>query len=315
MKEIFKKVVLVLIVFSAFSVRSQTASDEVYYGPDKKEFNAEEYEKLKEEVDLIEEMEQKKLHEDSSQFGVGYGVEKGDNYTIYTYDSITGRGYYSEKHRGSGANNPDDGVQPNARENAKRKEYQRRAAYERVENRKRQIEENRLKRKKEDSWRDNPRSEEINKNRSSGGGFFKFLLIIVIAIILGAAAYMLFVNAPMEGSSTKILYHQEMNPDSVQLSELEIKIKEAKESKDYRVATRLYFVWVIKELSDKGYINWKKRKTNYHYYLELGGKSFSEDFGIGVKNYEFIWYGKYDVVLDEFNVVEKHFKELISKIK
>ena len=311
MREIFRKVVLVLVIFSTFLVRSQTAYDEVYYGPDKKEFNAKEYEKLKEEVDLIEDMEQKKLLEDSSQFGVGYGVEKGDNYTIYIHDSITGRSYYSEKNRGGGANNSGDGVQPDARENTKRKEYQRRVALERLENRKRQIEENRL-RKVEPSDR---MSEEYSSEISYGGGIFKFILILLIAIILGAAAYMLFVNAPIEGSGAKILYHQEMNPDSVQLSELEINIKRAKESKDYRVATRLYFVWVIKELSDKGYINWKKRKTNYHYHLELADKSFSKDFEAGVKNYEFIWYGKYNILLDEFNVVEKHFKELISKIK
>ena len=306
MKEIFRKVVLVLIIFSPFLVRSQIASDEVYYGPDKKEFNPEEYQKLKEEVDLIEEMEQKKLHEDSSQFGVGYGVEKGDNYTIYTYDSIKGRGYYSEKHRGSGANNPNDGVQPDARKNTKRKEYQRRTSQERLENRKRQIEKNRLKRKKEE----NRGLGEIN----NGGGFFKFILIVIIAIILGAAAYMLFIKSPLEGSSTKILYDEKLNPNSVKLSELEIKIKRAKESEDYRYATRLYFVWVIKELSDKDLINWKKRKTNYHYQLELEGKPFAEDFEIAVKNYEFIWYGKYDILLDEFIVVEKYFKQLISKI-
>ena len=307
MRESFKKIVLIFVILSAFVVRSQTSVEEVYFGPEKKEFNGEEYDKLKEEVNLIEEMEQKKLHEDSSQFGVGYGVEKGDNYTIYKYDSITGRGYYSEKHRGSGANNPDDGVQPDARENAKRKEYQRRSAQERLKNRKSKIEKNRLKRKKEEN--------RVPEERNNGGGFFKFILIIVIAIILGAAAYMLFINAPMEGSSTKILYDQEMNPNSVQLSELEIKIKRAKELKDYRFATRLYFVWVIKELSDKDHIKWKKRKTNYHYHLELEGKSFVEDFGIGVKNYEFIWYGKYDILLDEFTVVEKHFQQLIRKIK
>ena len=105
-----------------------------------------------------------------------------------------------------------------------------------------------------------------------------------------------------------------MNPDSVQLSELEIKIKKAKESNNYRVATRLYFVWIIKELSDKSYITWKRRKTNYHYHLEVEGKPFSEDFGISVKNYEFIWYGKYEISREEFTVVEKHFKRLIKKI-
>ena len=207
-----------------------------------------------------------------------------------------------------------------------RKAYQRRTARKRYDNRKREIRNEELK-KQQDNRRSNPRGEgkddskdnprkDSPRSSTSGvdGGFFKVLLILVIAVILGVAAYMLFVDGPVQGGSAKILYDQEMNPDAVQLSELEIKINAAKDANDFRSATRLYFVWVIKELSDKGHIQWKKRKTNYHYLLEVESKSFSEDFGTAVNNYEFIWYGKYEVKPEEFTVVENHFKELISKI-
>ena len=318
MKGIIKKIILYLFLLSVSAAWSQNEFAETYSAPEKKEFNQEEYQKLKKEVDLIEEMEQKRLLEDSSQFGTGYGVEKGENYIVYDYDSITGKGSYSEKHRGAGAQNLNDGVQPNARDQENRKEFKRRQSNERLKNRIRKVKENRLRRKKEEDWRSKPRSENPNnpsENNISDGGFLKLLLILVIAFILGAAAYMLFVKSPFEGADTKILYHQEMNPDSVNLSELEIKIKRAKELNDFRAATRLYFVWVIKELSDKGYIQWKKRKTNYHYHIELEGKSFSDDFGIGVKNYEFIWYGKYEILWEEFKLVENQFIKLIDKIK
>ena len=84
----------------------------------KKEFNEEEYQKIKQEVDLTEEMEQK-LKEDSSQFGLGYGVEYGKDYIIYTIDSITGEEVYRETHRGSGAQDASDGIQPDARSYSK----------------------------------------------------------------------------------------------------------------------------------------------------------------------------------------------------
>lgn len=287
---------------------------------EEKSFDSLRYEELKEDVDLIEEMEQKRLKEDSSQFGEGYGVEKGDSYTIYRYDSISGRSYYSERYRGSGERNIKDGVQPGAREYSKRKQFQRRKSHDRIENRKREIRDQKLKKKKEKNYKDDPRAEKIDdpKAKSKTGasdGFFKFLLIIIIAVILGGAAYMLFVDGPVEGGSSKILYDQEMNPDAVKLSELEIKINSAKEVNDFRSATRLYFVWVIKELSDKGFIQWKKRKTNYHYLLEVKSQSFSSEFEMGIKNYEFIWYGKYEVSSEEFELIENHFKELISNIK
>ncbi len=331
MKEIIKHTIIIICLVFGISSRAQStinideAIEEfsheledvevVEEEIEKKEFDSETYQKLKEDVDLIEEMEQKRLQADSSQFGVGYGVEQGDDYVIYHFDTVSGTGTYIENHRGSGERNIGDGVQPDAREYKKRKAFHRRAARERGENRRRDIDKEKLKRQKE---KERPEEEEKEKTKNSsnnsGDGFFKFLLIIIIAGVLGAAVYFLFLNAPVEGNSAKIFYDQEMNPEAVQLSELEIKINAAKDEKDYRSATRLYFVWVIKELSDKGYIQWKKRKTNYNYLLETEGKPFHKDFESAVKNYEFIWYGKYELKEADFNVIENHFKNLINKI-
>lgn len=316
------KIILILVCF--FSAGYAQEEEVEFFNVeetsvDKKTFNKSEYERIKNEVDLIEEMEQKRLEEDSSEFGLGYGVEKGDNYVIWEYDSITGTINTKEYHRGSGEKNTRDGVQPDARRYERRKEYERRTASERTENRRRQIEKSRLKRsEKEKKSRPRPEEkEEFNKqsDASLNGSFFKFLLIIVIAGILGFAGYMLFTKGPMEGGSHKILYDQEMNPEAVQLSELEKKIIASKTKKDFRSATRLYFVWVIKELSDRGFIQWKKRKTNYHYQIEVQSQSFFADFKEAVKSYEFIWYGKYEINETDFNVIEAHFKSLINKIK
>ena len=292
----------------------------VYESPHKKEFKKEVYEKIKEEVDLIEKMEQKKLKEDSSSFGLGYGVERGGDYVVYSYDSVTGQGNYVEKHRGSGARNIGDGVHPDARSYKKnRKEFQRRSAFKRERNRRKDIKERKLKRK-ERYFKDDPRREHEKrvKDKSSvsiSEDFFKILLYLIIALILGYAAYMLFLNSPIRGDSHKILYDQEMNPDRVQLSELESKINSAKEKNDFRSATRMYFIWVIKELSDREYIVWKKRKTNYNYLLEVQRQNFYGEFEVAVENYEFIWYGKYEISKMDFDVIETQFKNLINKIK
>ena len=314
MKENFKNIILILLILSVFVLKPQTAHSSSFYAPEKKEFNTEEYKKLKEEVDLIEKMELKKLHEDSSQFGMGYGVEKGDQYTVYFYDSITGTNYYSEKNRGSGSKNQSDGVQPDSRNSDNKKQFQRRTTQDRKQNRKRQIRDDQLKRVQQKKFLDEPRASKENKSNQSGDGM-RLLLILLIAIIIGAVVYMLFINSPIQGFENKILYDDKMNPNSIRLSELEIKIKRAKESDDFRLATRLYFVWVIKELSDKGYIQWRKRKTNYNYQTEVIGESFAKDFGISIKNYELIWYGKYNIIIDDFKVIERNFKLLIDKIR
>jgi hypothetical protein len=67
-------------------------------------------------------------------------------------------------------------------------------------------------------------------------------------------------------------------------------------------------------LSDNNHIQWKKRKTNYDYQSEVEGKIFAEEFKKSIKNYEFIWYGKYVILFDEFQSIEISFKALISEI-
>ena len=319
MKEIIRFILLAVFLFISLFLKGEeelplflNEDNEVV---EKKTFNNDEYERLKKEVDLIEEMEQKRLEGDSSEFGLGYGVEKGDTYVIWEYDTITGSTTTREYHRGSGQRNLNDGVQSDSRR-YERKAFKRRNSYDRDENRRAAIEKSRLKRK-EDKSKSAPRQEKKYNEQSDAklnGSFFKLLLIILIAGILGFAGYMLFAKTPMEGEGHKILYDQDMNPEAVQLSELEKKIIAAKSNNDFRSATRLYFVWVIKELSDKGFIQWKKRKTNYHYQIEVQGQSFFADFKEAIKSYEFIWYGKYEIGSTDFEVVEKHFQKLINTI-
>ena len=301
------------------AINSDTVVATLQYASPVKAFKNEAYEKIKEEVDLIEKMAQKTLKEDSSNFGLGYGVERGGDYVVYSYDSLTGQEMYVEKQRGSGARNEGDGVHPDARSYQKnRKEFRRRSSSKSERNRRENVHKSDLKRK-ESSWRDSPRGEREEKYNekssvSISDDFLKLLLILIIAVILGYAAFMLFLNGPVGGDSHKILYDQEMNPNRVKLSELERKINSVKEKDDFRGATRLYFIWVIKKLSDRGYIFWKKRKTNYNYLLEVQKQNFYNEFERAVKNYEFIWYGKYEISKTEFDAMEKHFKSLILEI-
>ena len=125
---------------------------------ERKRFNQSDYDSLKNAVDLIEVMEEKRLKADSSTFGEGYGVEKGDSYTIYNYDSISGTGIYSERQRGSGGVNAGDGVLPENRQNGGHKEFQRRHNNDRRRNSRKDVQREYLK-NKEDLHKDNPREE------------------------------------------------------------------------------------------------------------------------------------------------------------
>ena len=273
---------------------------------EKKQFNDSTYNELKKEVELVEEIAKKKLRADSSEFGRGYGAEYGKDYFIWEFDSVTGEKNVSESSRRSGDNFKDDGVRGNAREpNAYRRDGAKRR-----ENKSARGKIGKPSERKQNQARRNQLSAKSGRDGSVGS----FFLILFLAVAVGAIVYFIFINNPIQGSSMKISYEKDFDPTKVQRSELEIKIQEAEELQNFRAATRYYFIWAMKELSDRNYITWKKKKTNYHYISEVSTKPFAKDFSRAVNVFEYVWYGKYNIKQSEYNSVKKEFSLLIRTL-
>ena len=83
---------------------------------------------------------------------------------------------------------------------------------------------------------------------------------------------------------------------------------------DFRGAIRLYFIFIIKGLSEKEWIRWEKKKTNFSYLIEMRGKPQHESFSEAVSIYELVWYGNYSVKKEDFNSLEPRFKSLLNNI-
>lgn len=301
----------------AFTAGAQVEVDEnneIFVEFDQKYFNDSVYNDLVKDVDLKQDLQQRNIEADSNNLGLGYGVEYGSSYYVYEYDSISGETTIHEQHRGSGARNNNDGVNPDTRSTEERREFERKLGRERAENRRKKLQEEELKRQQriQDKARE---KRDLGDAGASFGGLAQFLAIIIVVGLLGFGAYLLFTQSPVELNSSKIIYGQDFAPDEVKLSELEIKINEAKAALDYRSATRLYFVWAIKVLSDEGVIEWKKKKTNYHYVNELMGKSYQAEFELLVKNYELIWYGHYAVTVTDFETIEASFLSFLKSVQ
>lgn len=301
--------------------QQETAVEEVIFSDnselnadfEQKYFNDSIHSELAKAVDLKEDLQQRNIEADSNSLGLGYGVEQGSSYYIYYYDSVSGETTISEQHRGSGAKNNNDGVNPDTRNIKDRHEFERKMGQERAENRRAKLKMEELKRQQR--LRNEARTEDDLSNKgTSFGGLAQFLAIVIIVGLLAFGAYLLFAKSPVE-SSSKIVYGHDLTPDELKLSELEIKINDAKATADYRSATRLYFVWAIKVLSDDGVIEWKKRKTNYHYVNELTGKRYQSEFEVLVRNYELIWYGHYTVSARDFKAIEALFLQFIKSMQ
>jgi hypothetical protein len=141
------------------------------------------------------------------------------------------------------------------------------------------------------------------------------LIIYVLAIsIIAFIIYKIFVNAPLS-SYRKLELEEFPDLDNIEKPELEKLLDTAIGKNDFRMAIRIRFLMIIKELSENRYIVWEKRKTNEAYLLETKGLFFINSFEKSVRIFEITWYGKRPVSETDFMQLEPAFTSLINLIQ
>lgn len=131
------------------------------------------------------------------------------------------------------------------------------------------------------------------KEGSWGVALFEYalialVLVVVILLALKNDVRSLFSRKNVQLKQTYTELEEDL--DALHFDEL---IRASVEKKDYRKAIRLHFLKLLKDLRDKGLIDWKINKTNKDYRLELSDKSTSDDFAELVLLFEYSWYGDF----------------------
>lgn len=151
--------------------------------------------------------------------------------------------------------------------------------------------------------------------------FFKFLFlflsIVGVAIILG---YFIgaFTNTPknkkIKNTSVKTLDLEQIE-ENIHETDLEQFIQKAVAEGQYNIAIRLYYLLIIKELSLKSHIDWKKDKTNSDYLREVENLDFSQLFRDITLVYERAWYGNTLPQEEDYVSIKNSFEGLIQQIR
>jgi hypothetical protein len=87
-------------------------------------------------------------------------------------------------------------------------------------------------------------------------------------------------------------------------------LEKALDEKLYRLAVRLTYLIVLKQLSESGKIHWQADKTNRSYLDENGDKSLQQPFANLTRLYEYVWYGDFDINAGHYKDIETDFNEL-----
>ena len=70
------------------------------------------------------------------------------------------------------------------------------------------------------------------------------------------------------------------------------RIAAAEDAGNFRLATRLGYLEVLKHLTDRGLIHWQPDKTNHAYLAELAAGPLHEAFRAATRQFEYVWYGE-----------------------
>lgn len=143
-----------------------------------------------------------------------------------------------------------------------------------------------------------------------------------IMIASGIAAIVFFIMKVMGMSSGGLFardggsglpYYAEA--EDINRISFEDAIKEAIETKNYRVATRLLYLQSLKKLADKGYIQWQLNKTNSDYIIEVAGKPWQSLFKKLTYSFEYTWYGEMSLANDEFEHLQVQFQQFNNQLQ
>ncbi len=157
----------------------------------------------------------------------------------------------------------------------------------------------------------------VEKATSFLATFLQILPYLLLALFL-YLVIRFFVN-----THARSVILNKKNPNTVSLSEeeriiktedIEQLIKDALAQNDYRLAIRYYYLFVLKQLSERNLIDWQRQKTNDDYIQELSNPELKNIFGRATLLYDYIWYGEFAIDQERYALVEHVFITLKKSI-
>ncbi len=144
--------------------------------------------------------------------------------------------------------------------------------------------------------------------------------LFIWLFILTIAGYMVWLMSDSyfqaffaKGQNTELIFDDSI--EDIHEMNFDILIQEAVSKKNFRRATRLHYLKLLKEMTDRGQLAWRPEKTNQDYLHELKDDGLKTAFSNLTRYFEYIWYGNFPVSADAFKQVSESFRNFSNKLK
>ena len=157
----------------------------------------------------------------------------------------------------------------------------------------------------------------INRSMFEGSQALKFIFF-AIAILALVFVIWKIVQAQMKLRNPKVRKRAETLEEVVENiheTDLERFLREALAADNYKLAIRVYYLMIIKELSNKKLIKWKKDKTNNIYIREMRQTEYYKKFRDLTRKFERTWFGEDEIQKVDFQKLQPQFEGFVTSIK
>lgn len=143
--------------------------------------------------------------------------------------------------------------------------------------------------------------------------FFWTLALIFIGFI---SYKVLFKNGVFNRNKNRsnVEEEEESLHDLDDLLEYDALILVAENKNDFNLATRYLYLKTLKNLSERGFINFTPDKTNKEYLQEMSRYKYSGEFESLTRNYEYAWYGKFLIDANVYQQLKERFNLFNKKV-
>ncbi len=164
--------------------------------------------------------------------------------------------------------------------------------------------------------------EELNKEQKTPLGMQPWFITLLWVLIIGGFVFFLITylassNVGLFRKKNFVVPEEESEtmPEDIFSINYQKEIDKAAAAGNYRLAVRLMFLRLLKNMSEKDLINYKQSKTNFDYLTEVYNAPWYKQFFKVTRNYEFSWYGQFELSQDIFIAVKNDFIQFENQIR
>ncbi len=148
--------------------------------------------------------------------------------------------------------------------------------------------------------------------------FLRILPYILLALLLFLLVrFFINVNssAPANSNSKSPFVGLSEEEHIIKNEDIQVLIQKAVKEKNYRLAIRYYYLYILQLMSAQEVIDWQLQKTNHDYEKEIKKPDLKKAFTKITLLYDYVWYGDFSIDESQYQKAEVIFSIVQKTLK